>query len=213
MIITNGHELVHPDYYADNGPPYAIWDRLRAESPLHWCELEDLEPFWAVTRLDDVKYISKTPEIFLSEPGITLMPKNPELREPGVLAAMKIVIITDPPVHRDLRKVASPLLTPRALERMQGVIDESAKSLVDELGGEGETDLAMGVAVRHPLRVLSKALGVPEEEEPRVLELSNRLFAPDDLELGGGRTSQEDFAKLGPSSRIDARIRPTIWRV
>ncbi len=197
MIITNGHELVHPDYYADNGPPYAIWDRLRAESPLHWCELEDLEPFWAVTRLDDVKYISKTPEIFLSEPGITLMPKNPELREPGVLAAMKIVIITDPPVHRDLRKVASPLLTPRALERMQGVIDESAKSLVDELGGEGETDLAMGVAVRHPLRVLSKALGVPEEEEPRVLELSNRLFAPDDLELGGGRTSQEDFAKLG----------------
>jgi cytochrome P450 len=197
MTITNGHELVHPDYYADNGPPYAIWDRLRAESPLHWCELEDLEPFWAVTRLDDVKYISKTPEIFLSEPGITLMPKNPELREPGVLAAMKIVIITDPPVHRDLRKVASPLLTPRALERMQGVIDESAKSLVDELGGEGETDLAMGVAVRHPLRVLSKALGVPEEEEPRVLELSNRLFAPDDLELGGGRTSQEDFAKLG----------------
>jgi cytochrome P450 len=80
---------------------------------------------------------------------------------------------------------------------MQGAIDESAKSLVDELAGEGETDLAMGVAVRHPLRILATALGVSRDEEPRVLDLSNRLFAPDDLELGGGRTSQEDFAKLG----------------
>ena len=197
MTITNGDELVQPDYYAKNGPPYAIWDRLRAESPVHWCEVDELEPFWAVTRQDDVKYISKTPELFLSEPGITLMPREPVQREAEGLAAMKIVIISDPPVHRDLRKVASPFLTPRSLARMQGAIDESAKSLVDELAGEGETDLAMGVAVRHPLRILATALGVSRDEEPRVLDLSNRLFAPDDLELGGGRTSQEDFAKLG----------------
>ena len=30
--ITNGYELVHPDYYGEHGPPYDIWDRLRAES-------------------------------------------------------------------------------------------------------------------------------------------------------------------------------------
>ena len=41
--ITNGYELIHPDYYGANGPPYAIWDRLRAESPVHWCEVEDVE--------------------------------------------------------------------------------------------------------------------------------------------------------------------------
>jgi cytochrome P450 len=55
----------------------------------------------------------------------------------------------------------------------------------------------MGVAVSHPLRILAKAIGVPEEREAEILNLSNRLFAPDDLELGGGQTSEDDFAKLG----------------
>lgn len=200
MSITSGYELVHPDYYAEHGPPYAIWDRLRAESPVHWCEVDNVESFWAVTRQEDIKYISKTPEIFLSEPGITLMPTDQKIRDDEGLGAMRVVINTDPPVHRDLRKVASPFLTPRSLQAMQGVIDQSAKSLVDSMasnGGEGETDLAMGIAVSHPLRILAKAIGVPEEKEAQILELSNRLFAPDDLELGGGENSEESFAKLG----------------
>ncbi len=202
--ITNGYELIHPDYYGENGPPYAVWDRLRAESPIHWCEVDDIEPFWAVTRQDDIKYISKTPELFLSEPGITLLPTDRDIDREDGIGAMRVVINTDPPVHRDLRKVASPFLTPRSLQQMQGVIDKSAKAVVDDLaekarenGGEGETDLAMGIAVRHPLRVLAKAIGVPEEKEDQILELSNRLFAPDDTELGGGKTDPEDFAKLG----------------
>jgi len=200
MSITTGYELIHPDYYAEHGPPYAIWDRLRAESPVHWCEVDGVEPFWAVTRQEDIKYISKTPEIFLSEPGITLIPTDQVINENEGLGAMRVVINTDPPFHRDLRKVASPFLTPRSLEAIQSVIDTSAKRLVDALaadGGEGETDLAMGIAVSHPLRVLAKAIGVPEDKESEILRLSNQLFAPDDLELGGGIKTEEEFAKLG----------------
>jgi cytochrome P450 len=200
MTITKGYELVHPDYYAEHGPPYAIWDRLRAESPVHRCEVENIEPFWAVTRQDDIKYISKTPELFLSEPGITLIPTDQEIDRDGGIGAMRVVINTDPPDHRDLRKVASPWLTPRSLKQMEGVIEASAKHVIDQLAGDGkenEADLAMGIAVSHPLRVLAQAIGVPEDQEPNILELSNRLFAPDDLELGGGGTTPEDFEKLG----------------
>ena len=200
MSITTGLELLSPTYYAENGPPYAIWDRLRAESPIHWCEIEEVETFWAVTRQADIKYISKAPELFLSEPGITVMPTEQVIDEGSGLGAMRVVINTDPPFHRELRKVVSPSLTPRAMKVMQSVIDQSAKSLVDELAGDGkesETDLAMGIAVSHPLRVLARAIGVPEEKESQILELSNRLFAPDDIELGGGKTSKEDFAQLG----------------
>jgi cytochrome P450 len=200
LSITKGYELVHPDYYGENGPPYAIWDRLRAESPVHACEVKDIEPFWAVTRQEEIKYISSTPELFLSEPGITLLPTDREIDRDDGIGAMKVVINTDPPVHRDLRKVASPSLTPRAVKSMREVIYTSARQLVDELaadGGEGETDLAMGVAVSHPLRILAKAIGVPEDKEAQILNLSNRLFAPDDVELGGGQNSPEEFAKLG----------------
>ena len=199
MDITNGSELVDPEHYAKNGPPHDLWRRLRAESPVHACKVESVEPFWAVTRHADICFISSQPDKFLSEPGITLAPDKP--RDEGVpgFNEMRVVINTDPPEHRDLRKVASPWFTPRALRRIDEAVDRSARELVDELAGktgEGESDMAMGLAVSHPLRILSTALGVPRDQEAVILELSNRLFAPADPELGGG-TEPEDFAKLG----------------
>jgi len=69
MSLTNGYELVHPEYYGEHGPPYAHWDRLRAESPVHFCEVENVEPFYAITRQEEIKSISKTPQLFLSGRG------------------------------------------------------------------------------------------------------------------------------------------------
>jgi cytochrome P450 len=196
MSITTGLELIDPRTYGRSGPPHEIWRRLRAESPVHWCEVPSVEPFWAITRQEEIRFISRQPDKFLSEPGITLLPTDRELNRNEGLGAMKVVITMDPPEHRDVRRVASPWFTPRALKHIDAAIDESARALVDDLAGEGETDLAMGMAVSHPLRILATALGVPREQEPRILELSNRLFAPDDSELGGG-SGQEEFRRLG----------------
>ena len=88
LSITKGYELIHPDYYGEHGPPYAIWDRLRAESPIHACEVENIEPFWAVTRQEDIKYISSTPELFISRPGITLLPTDRVINEEDGIGAM-----------------------------------------------------------------------------------------------------------------------------
>jgi hypothetical protein len=116
------------------------------------------------------------------------------------VGAMRVVITMDPPEHRKVRAVASPWFTPHALRTIDAAVELSARELVDELAGdtgEGETDLAMGMAVSHPLRILSAALGVPRDQEPKILELSNRLFAPEDEELGRGMTTPDDFRRLG----------------
>jgi len=199
VSITSGLELVDPAYYAQNGPPHDIFRQLRAESRVHWCEVPRIEPFWAITRHEDIRFISRQPDLFLSEPGITPLPTDREINQNEGIGAMRVVINTDPPEHRDLRKVASPWFTPRALKTMDAAIDRSAKQLVDELaadGSEGETNLAQGLAVSHPLRILATAIGVPREQEAKILELSNRLFAPDDPDIGGG-SEPEDFIKLG----------------
>ena len=196
MTIEVGSELLDPEVYGRNGPPHELWTRMRRESPVHWCELPGIEPFWAITRHADICSISRQPDKFLSEPGITLMPTDRNLDPAEGLGQMRVVITMDPPEHRQVRKVASPWFTPRALKRIDAAIDESARELVDSLGPEGETDLAKGMAVSHPLRILSHALGVPREQEPKILELSQRLFAPEDSDLGGGNTP-EDFQRLG----------------
>jgi cytochrome P450 len=139
--------------------------------------------------------------VFLSYPGIVMTPLDrPIDREQGV-GAMRTIIEMDPPRHRKLRKVASPWFTPRALNRIDAAVEESARNLVDRLAGdtgEGECDFATDVAAAHPLRILSTILGVPREEEPRILRLTNQLFAAEDEELQRkGETRQQAIRELG----------------
>jgi cytochrome P450 len=114
---------------------------------------------------------------------------------------MKTIIEMDPPTHRSYRRVASPWFSPRAVKRVKQAVDQSARDLVDMLAGkdgEGECDFATDVAAAHPLRILSTILGVPQEEEPKILALTNQLFAADDPELGIDQTDrQASFMKLG----------------
>ena len=200
-MANDGMELLDPARYGAGGPPHALFTELRRSRPVTRWEIPEVEPFWSITKHADLTDISKRPDAFLSGPGITLAPRKRSLDEelPG-FSNMRVVINMDPPEHRKVRKVASPWFTPRALARIDPAVDESARQLVDALAerGEGVADLATEIAVKHPLRILSTALGVPRDQEETILRLSNQLFAPDDEELGfSGGDRREEFARLG----------------
>jgi cytochrome P450 len=201
MALSNGLDLIHPDSYGETGPPHDSWTALRRESPIHRCEPAGYPPFWAITRHADICEISKQPDKFLSEPGIVITPSDRRIDRSEGIGAMRTIIEMDPPAHRSFRKVASPYFTPRALGRIDAAVAESARSLVDKLAGtsgEGECDFATDVAAAHPLRILSTILGVPREDEPRILRLTNQLFAADDPELQReGENRDEAMKELG----------------
>jgi hypothetical protein len=185
MALTDGRELIEPSWYGEHGPPHDVWSQLRRESPVHACEPPGYRPFWAITRHADICEISKRPETFSSAPGI-FMPRKTDVLDPDGLGKMRVIIEMDPPEHRSIRKVTSPWFTPRALGRVDAAVDKSARALVDRMaadGGAGECDFATDIAAAHPLRILSTILGVPQSEEPRILRLTNQLFADDDPEL------------------------------
>jgi cytochrome P450 len=187
MTITNGDELIEARYYAEHGPPHQLWTQLRNESPVHWCEPADYEPFWAITRHADIIEISTQPDLFISEPGIVVLNKSTEeALEVSAFSMMRVIIMIDPPEHRRVRKVTTHKFTPRAVRELDEVITRSAREVVDRLardGGAGECDFATDVAAAHPLRILSTMLGIPREQEPDILRLTNQLFAYDDPEL------------------------------
>ena len=106
-----------------------------------------------------------------------------EKRAASPLGQMRTIIEMDPPEHRDFRKVASGFFTPRSIRRLDGIVAESARTLIDSLGEEGECDFVEKVAQRHPLRVLATLLGIDREDEERVLELTQQLFGSDDPDL------------------------------
>jgi cytochrome P450 len=82
-------------------------------------------------------------------------------------------------------------------------VQASARRLVDGLyeaqqGGEGRCGFVTEVAVQHPLRILSSILGVSPADEPRVLRLTQELFAADDPEFKRPEADREEaFRNLG----------------
>ncbi len=192
MSVSDALALIDPHAYGEHGPPHALWTRLRAESPIAFFDPEGFEAFWAIMRHQDICTLSKQPDLFANEPGIVVLSDlQKEMREKNEgLTASRVIIQMDPPEHRAFRKLASPSFTPRAVRALDDVVDRSARELVDMLAakagadGIGECDFATDVAAAHPLRILSTLLGLPREDEPRVLELTNQLFAAHDPELG-----------------------------
>lgn len=201
MNLTDGFELIDPASYAAGGPPHEAWTALRRRSPVHRCEPRDYPPFWAITRHADICEISKQPDVFLSQPGIVHLRTSQSIDRSEGVGAMRTIIEMDPPEHRAFRKVASPWFTPRAMDRIDAVVQQSARELVDGLAGstgEGECDFARDAATAHPLRILATILGVPREEEPRILRLTNQLFANEDEELQRpGETREQAIRELG----------------
>jgi cytochrome P450 len=226
MALTDGTEFVDPHAYARSGYPHASWTRLRREAPLHWCEPPLIVPFWAVTRHAHICEISKQPDLFLNGKGI--VPATREIAEriargeKGPFDAMQTIITMDPPKHRKFRKVASPFFTPHALARLDETIDASAQRLVDRLydaqvGGEGRCDFAMDVAAQHPLRILGTILGVSQQDEERILRLTQELFAGDDPEFQRPEADREqamrnlgvEFLQYFGKIIADRRARPS----
>jgi cytochrome P450 len=201
MELTDGLDLLLPARYAERGYPHDTWSRLRRESPVHRCEPPGYGPFWAITRHADICDISKRPDAFLNAPGIVVLDdEQTRMQQQGsVLRRMKTIIEMDPPVHRSFRKVASGWFTPRSLGRLEAAVAESARTLVDALAadGDGECDFVARVAAAHPLRILAHTLGVPREDEPYILRLTNELFASEDPEFQREGTRQERLESVG----------------
>ena len=207
MTITNGDDLIEPQRYATHGYPHDLWTRLRKEDPIHWCEPTELVPFWAITKHAHICEISKQPGVFASGNGIVPATKEVAERlargERGPFDMMQTIITMDPPKHRKFRKVASPWFTAQALARIDDVVRASARKLVDRLyesqtNGEGSCDFVTDIAVPHPLHILSTILGIAEADEPKVLRLTQQLFAAEDPEFKRSEENQEEaFRNLG----------------
>jgi cytochrome P450 len=201
MQITDGRELIFPTQY-ERGYPHDVWTRLRHESPVHRCEPPGYGAFWAITKHADICDISKRPDVFENARGIVVLDqeqaRSREVDQSG-FAGMKTIIEMDPPTHRTYRKVASGWFTPRSLARLERAVDESARSLIDGLAadGEAECDFVTRIAMAHPLRILSQALGVPQEDEALILRLTNELFASEDPEFQRPGSREQRIREIG----------------
>ena len=182
-------DLINASAYGQNGVPHELWTHLRKESPVYWYAQRGHTPFWAITKHEDIMEVSSQPDIFSNEAGGIIVLNEAQIQsfiEGGSgspLAQMKTIITMDPPEQRSYRKVASGYFTPRGVTNLDEIVKSSAAAIFDELPDEGEVDFIETIAQKHPLRVLATILGINEEQEERLLVITQELFGGEDPDM------------------------------
>jgi cholest-4-en-3-one 26-monooxygenase len=174
----------------ERGCPHEMFDLLRREAPVFWHEEPDGPGYWAITKYEDLKQISRQPSRFSSEKrGILLREPEPETLE----FTRNIMLSMDPPRHRQHRALINKAFTPRMVENLRPRIREMVREIVDAVIERGECDFVEDLAAPLPMLVICEMMGVPQEDRRRVYEVGNRMVGFDDpeLQVDGQRISVE----------------------
>lgn len=168
-------------WWGEHGTPHETLAVLRENHPVWRYDRGMVDPFWLITRHEDVAAISRNNQQWLSGPRTTLQRRRGET--PQIMSLPQM----DPPVHGKHRKILQAWLSPRRIKQLEGRMRDVSRTLLDKLPSEGVVDVVPALAAPHPLRMICELLGLPEEEEPQVLRLSKSLFAPQDPDGSAGR--------------------------
>jgi methyl-branched lipid omega-hydroxylase len=159
---------------------------LRREAPIaFWSELQDGPPrsngHWAVTRFDDISYVSRHPEIFSSSAGTILNDIPPEIADS--MACFDSMIVMDDPRHQRLRSIVSRAFTPRVMTRIEASVRDRAHRLVSSMIAnhpDGEAELVSELAGPLPLQIICDMMGIPEEDHQQVFHWTNVILGLSD---------------------------------
>ena len=151
-------------FKADAQGPW--FKRLRDEAPVHYCPDHLLGPYWSITRYEDIMTVDTSPEIFSSEPSITM-------RDPEEDFTLPMFIAMDPPKHDEQRKVVNSAVGPAGLKTFEPLIRERTADVLDNLPVGEEIDWVDNVSIELTTRMLATLFDFPYEDRRKLTRWSD----------------------------------------
>ena len=148
------------DLHVHTDSPEPLYEWLREEEPLFWDQVNEM---WAVSRYEDVVFVSKHPEIFCSRHGV--IPKLSLDIWPD--AAM---INQDGADHTRQRNLVSAGFTPKRIQKIYDRMVTMVDDLLKEMIAKPKPDLVLDFARPLPMRIIGEMLGYPAEKDAEILD-------------------------------------------
>ena len=176
-----------------------VW--LRQNQPLGIAEPEGYDPFWVVTRQADLRAIAMKGDVFNNTLRVNMIDRAARQQMQELLKdrdfPLRSILHMDAPDHPKYRAIATGYFHAKNLDGLTGQIRAIAAEYADRLvDGGGECDFAQDIAFQFPLRVIMTVLGVPQEDEPLMLRLTQELFG----------TADDDLAREGNANTTGAEV-------
>ncbi|HVX77829.1 MAG TPA: cytochrome P450 [Bradyrhizobium sp.] len=145
------------------------FERLRREAPVHYCANSPIEPYWSVTRYNDIMHVDTSHGIFSSDAGlggISIRDMPPGYDWPSFIAM-------DEPRHSPQRKTVAPMFTPTHLDQLAGLIRERTARVLDALPRNETFDFVDRVSIELTTQMLATLFDFPFEERRKLTRWSD----------------------------------------
>ena len=158
--------------------------RLREEDPVHYQSDSPFGPFWSITRFDDIVAVDSDHEAFSSEPAI-FIGDRPE----NALVSTSFISM-NPPRHDVQRRAAQPVVAPKNLAQMEGLIRSRAVEILDGLPLGDTFDWVERVSINLTTQMLATLFDFPFDQRHKLTYWSD--VAVGVPEMAGGNVSSEE---------------------
>lgn len=192
---ATGFDHADPAYNRD---AFEIWKDLRGRCPV--AHSPHYGGTWLPVTHEHVREIAYDTEHFTSK-GVVVGHVRPT--EPAPMGSGP-PITSDPPFHREARRLLLPPFAPKKIEPLEPVIRDLCRRLLDEMGpvAPGDVvDAATQYAQHIPVHVIARMLGFPQEDDDLFRTFVHELLEGFNRGLDEQRTSYERL-----DAYIDAQI-------
>ncbi|WP_433601604.1 cytochrome P450 [Nocardia sp. CA-135953] len=190
-----GFDFTDPGLW-ENRMPVEEFATLRRTAPVWWCAQPDATSggfrdggYWVVSKHEDVKEISRNPEIYSSAQKGAIIRLPDDVTPEQIELTGALLVNMDAPKHAKTRRIVSKGFTPRAVEGLRAALTERAARIVHEAKRTGGGDFVEQVACELPLQAIAELLGVPNADRHKLFEWSNQTLNYDDPEYGDAATA------------------------
>ena len=173
-----------------------MYAALRDDDPVHHV-VPPNQPdhdYYVLSRHADIWAAARDHETFSSAQGLTV--NYGELEMIG-LQDNPPMVMTDPPVHTEFRKLVSRGFTPRQVEAVEPKVREFVVQRIDALRANGGGDIVAELFKPLPSMVVAHYLGVPEEDRGQFDGWTEAIVAANTAEGGLGSALETLGGALG----------------
>ena len=156
-----------PAFVAD---PHAIYHQLRSACPI--AHTDRYHGVWMPTRYDDLAAIAHDHHRFSSRTVLI----TDRAESPGDLGFHAPPITEDPPYHTDIRRLLLPVFSPAVVAAYEPITRGMAGDLIDAFIADGRCDAATDFAQHVPIKVITRMLGVPDNDHAQFRDWIHRLI-------------------------------------
>lgn len=135
----------------------------------------------------------------LRDRSLGVRPEEPAAAPPGTDLLDLSFLTRNPPEHTRLRALARPAFSPRHLERYAVEIEKITHDLLDRALARGRFDLMADFAQPLPIAVITRLLGVPDDDHAAFVEIGAAIGSA----LDGPRSARHLRRIQDASDRLD----------